>query len=357
MGGSGSHSVGFGADFREEIQLTLTDVDALIVVIGQAFQVDRLGQANDYVRMEIAEALRLDKRIVPVLVDDAVMPVPEVLPAELQALSYRTAAPLRSDPDFDNDVRRLVEELRKQFEPDGPPPSDDREATPGGRDRRRAGVLVIAALLVVAVAAIAATLALSDGDDAATGSTTGIVATTTEAATTTALITTTQPVATLPVTAPPATLKVTTPSTAAPPATLPVTTPSTATSPDPDDTVPFGQPAPACASLLFVGQSVERVEFSRGSQSAVMNGVLRAGGADVFVLDVAGGQQLVLDALTEPESHLLMCVARTSGNQVLDAQLAASWRSGPVPARDDYFVLIAAPISLSYTLEIEVPPL
>ena len=112
-------SVGFGADFREVINATLQGVDALIVVVGPNFELDRLSQPNDYVRMEILEALRLGKGIVPVLVDEATMPGPDQLPADLESFAYRNTAPLRADPDFDTDAARLVRDLRRSLQTDG----------------------------------------------------------------------------------------------------------------------------------------------------------------------------------------------------------------------------------------------
>jgi len=112
-------SVGFGADFREVINATLQGVDALIVVVGPNFELDRLSQPNDYVRMEILEALRLGKGIVPVLVDEAIMPGPDELPADLESFAYRNAAPLRADPDFDTDAARLVRDLRRSLQAAG----------------------------------------------------------------------------------------------------------------------------------------------------------------------------------------------------------------------------------------------
>ena len=73
-------------------------------MIGPGFDVARLAQSDDYVRAEVLEAFNLDKQIVPVLVDDASMPRPNELPPALEMLSYRNAAPLRPDPDFDLDA-------------------------------------------------------------------------------------------------------------------------------------------------------------------------------------------------------------------------------------------------------------
>jgi hypothetical protein len=106
-------SIEFGLDFRTVIRDTLQTVDAVLAVIGPAFEPARLARHDDYVRLELLEALRQNKLIVPVLVDDARMPPPDELPSELESLSYRSAAVLRPDPDFRRDVERLVESLRR----------------------------------------------------------------------------------------------------------------------------------------------------------------------------------------------------------------------------------------------------
>lgn len=85
----------------------------VLTVIGPAFEPARLARHDDYVRLELLEALRQNKLIVPVLVDDARIPAPDELPSELESLSYRSAAVLRPDPDFRRDVGRLVESLRR----------------------------------------------------------------------------------------------------------------------------------------------------------------------------------------------------------------------------------------------------
>ena len=68
--------------------------------------------------MEILEALRLARESFPV-VDEATMPGPDQLPADLESFAYRNAAPLRADPDFDTDAARLVRDLRRSLQTDG----------------------------------------------------------------------------------------------------------------------------------------------------------------------------------------------------------------------------------------------
>ena len=74
----------------------------------------RLQRENDLVRLEIAEALSRNIRVVPVLVDDAQMPSINKLPQNLQPLCRRQAFALSHDT-FENDVRMLAVELRPEF--------------------------------------------------------------------------------------------------------------------------------------------------------------------------------------------------------------------------------------------------
>ncbi len=110
-------SVEFGVDFREVIRSTLATVDVVVAVIGTNFDAVRLARANDYVRLELAEAMAQGKLVIPVLVDDARMPAAEELPIELESLSYLNAAPLRPDPDFRRDATRLIESLVRALGP------------------------------------------------------------------------------------------------------------------------------------------------------------------------------------------------------------------------------------------------
>jgi hypothetical protein len=106
------HSVHYGVDFRQVIATTLSTIDVVVLVVGAAFDVGRLWRSEDYVRMELSEALQLDKPIIPVLIDETRMPAPHELPPELEELCYRNAARLRPDPDYEGDFQRLVGDIR-----------------------------------------------------------------------------------------------------------------------------------------------------------------------------------------------------------------------------------------------------
>lgn len=52
------------------------------------------------------------RRVVPLLVQGAAMPAEAQLPPSLVELAYKTALPVRPDPDFKPDMQKLIAALR-----------------------------------------------------------------------------------------------------------------------------------------------------------------------------------------------------------------------------------------------------
>ncbi len=114
-----SGSIEPGVEFDKAIEKAVSSCDALIVVIGKEWltAVDekgrrRLDDPNDFVRLEIAAALRRDIRVIPVLVQDVAMPAEDHLPDDLKRLSRRQASEL-SDNRWEFDTEQLVKVLEK----------------------------------------------------------------------------------------------------------------------------------------------------------------------------------------------------------------------------------------------------
>src|SRR5580704_4618745 len=80
-----------GLDFVRVLNERVGECDILLAVIGRSW-IDtrdgagkrRLEDPDDFVRIEIESALTQGKRVIPVLVGDAVMPRPDELPQTLQ---------------------------------------------------------------------------------------------------------------------------------------------------------------------------------------------------------------------------------------------------------------------------------
>jgi len=94
----------------------------LIAVIGKRWLISseaegsrRLDNPDDFVRLEIATALKRNIRVIPVLVDDASMPRVNDLPDDLKSLIRRQAIPISHDR-FNADSDRLIAALDRVFE-------------------------------------------------------------------------------------------------------------------------------------------------------------------------------------------------------------------------------------------------
>jgi hypothetical protein len=107
-----------GRDFRKAIDQSVANCSVLLALIGRDWLDSRdsegnrrLDNANDFVRMELASALRRDIPVVPVLVRGARMPSAEQLPDDLKELHYRNAVEL-THARWKSDVQVLVSALR-----------------------------------------------------------------------------------------------------------------------------------------------------------------------------------------------------------------------------------------------------
>jgi len=108
-----------GRDFREHLRSQLARCQLMLVVMGPEWVgakytsgSRRLDDEQDWVRVEIEIALQRSLPIIPVLAGKATMPSPESLPAAIRPLAFKTALPIRANPDFRNDMDRLISETR-----------------------------------------------------------------------------------------------------------------------------------------------------------------------------------------------------------------------------------------------------
>jgi hypothetical protein len=108
-------SISPGDRWKERLQASLEEADQVLAVIGPIYtSITQTGQdrprlfdPEDYVRMEIAEALAQGKTIVPVLVGGATLPQSEQLPPDMHALLDHQAIELHADS-FRKDLKTLA---------------------------------------------------------------------------------------------------------------------------------------------------------------------------------------------------------------------------------------------------------
>ena len=111
-----------GVDFFEAIETSVGSCDVLIAVIGKRWLLSsdeegkpRLDNTDDFVRLEIATALKRNIRVIPVLVDGALMPRSSDLPDDLKLLVRRNALEV-SHNRFNADLGRLIAAIERVLE-------------------------------------------------------------------------------------------------------------------------------------------------------------------------------------------------------------------------------------------------
>ena len=115
-----------GDDFAATIDGAVGSCAMLLALIGRRW-LDardgagrrRLDDPNDFVRLEIATALRRGIRVIPVLLGGAAIPAPDALPADLQALARKQAHEL-SDSRWQYDAEVLMKVLEQSLGPRRP---------------------------------------------------------------------------------------------------------------------------------------------------------------------------------------------------------------------------------------------
>lgn len=110
-----------GVDFIAAIETEVAACEVVLVIIGRKW-LDcgvggqrRLDNPKDFVRLEIAAALSRNTLVIPVLVDDALMPREQDLPDDLKPLARRHALEI-SDERWEFDVGRLMDTLEERLE-------------------------------------------------------------------------------------------------------------------------------------------------------------------------------------------------------------------------------------------------
>ena len=142
-----------GVDFAEAIQAAVRSCDVLLAFVGPRWVElrDRAGRRriddpDDFVVLELREALDRGIPVIPVLVDGATMPAPAELPAHLRAFSRRHAVRLDAET-FRQDAAWLLEQLARIVPPKAPDaaPVDEDEGAPAparrGSPSRRPSVM------------------------------------------------------------------------------------------------------------------------------------------------------------------------------------------------------------------------
>lgn len=141
-------SVPPGVNFRKLLKEWVDQCEVLLAVIGPGW-IDatepktgqrRLDSSNDFVRIEITEALARNIRVVPLLLDGAPMPEASSLPEDLKELPDRQAW-LVEFRTFDQDVARLIRRLGLGNSDTGEPVAVPKDPSAASRRKSRSEVV------------------------------------------------------------------------------------------------------------------------------------------------------------------------------------------------------------------------
>jgi formylglycine-generating enzyme required for sulfatase activity len=155
-----------GMDFREQIKQMIERSNLVIAIIGshwlgeQSDASRRIDNPADFVRLEIAYALKRGIPIIPVLVNNTPMPPPEKLPQEIEGLAFRNALMLDTGIDFHHHADRLIMGIGRAMDVAprlrGPRKVPEPTAAPAAKTRplRRIVTWSPAILLTVAASAL-----------------------------------------------------------------------------------------------------------------------------------------------------------------------------------------------------------
>ena len=110
-------SIPLGINFKQYIESVVQQCSVLLVVIhhkwiGESVEPgkSRINDPNDFVRIEIEPALKREIPVIPLFIEDAVIPI-ENLPETLKELAARNGMKVNNDPYFHMDMDRLINHL------------------------------------------------------------------------------------------------------------------------------------------------------------------------------------------------------------------------------------------------------
>lgn len=145
-----------GEDFESEIYNAIAESSVCLLLIGQHWlgrepdqKQPRIFDDRDFIRLEARAALASDRKVLPVLTDEAAMPSKEELPEDLQRLPQINGISVRH-LHFDKDVESLFDSVLSRRKEASKPPILERHPLLGRSLRGLAGASIAAIVLIVA---------------------------------------------------------------------------------------------------------------------------------------------------------------------------------------------------------------
>lgn len=115
-------AIPLGVDFRDYLNQAVAKSELMLALMGNEWLnvknsqgLRRLDDPADFVRIEIEAALKRQIPVVPVLLEQARMPLEAELPPSLQPLAFRNAAEIRSGRDLNYHIEQLIRGIKNQY--------------------------------------------------------------------------------------------------------------------------------------------------------------------------------------------------------------------------------------------------
>lgn len=112
-------SIPLGANFKKVIESKIAECDVVLAIIGNSFSSltddkgkPRILKEHDFVNMELSSAIKLNKIVIPVFVDNGSMPKVDELPETLKTLPFLNGLELRHNS-WKRDIDKLREEINR----------------------------------------------------------------------------------------------------------------------------------------------------------------------------------------------------------------------------------------------------
>ncbi len=115
-------SIPVGENFADFTRQKLDESDIFVLVIGPSWAKslkDRTLDPNDFVRIEVEQALAMGIQIIPVFAEGAVCPKPADIPESISQISLLNGLSVRSGTDFEKDIEKFIHEIESTIEKAG----------------------------------------------------------------------------------------------------------------------------------------------------------------------------------------------------------------------------------------------
>jgi|GEM_PF-6553298 len=106
-----------GADFAKVITSSIEDADVVLIIIGDKWvsEFNRRNPITDFVYIEVSHALRSDKLVIPVLLNQNIPLASASLPSPIGDINKLNYMYVRSGTDFHADMQRIQRVINQRF--------------------------------------------------------------------------------------------------------------------------------------------------------------------------------------------------------------------------------------------------